>query len=151
MAITVYATRAQFFERLPQTALGSRTVADVDDALVTSSADMDDSFRGVYPLPFATVGASVSRRCADHARYLFMSGRGYDPQADADKQIAADEAAYQVWVDKVQRRVLFPDVTIDPTAQMPTSLNPHGAAQPAVTSYSVVDVSSGCVAGNRGW
>lgn len=135
MTIYTYASVAQFFEwGLPQTALGSRTVADVQAALDAASADMDDSFRGRFPLPFSAVGLSVSRRCVHHARYLFLGGRGFSPVSGADQDVIAAEAAYQEWIDKVQRRVLFPDVTVDPSATLPTTLDPAGSAQPAVLS-----------------
>lgn len=152
MAITTYATVAQFFEwGLPQTALGSRTVADVQSALDAASSDMDDAFRGRFPLPLASVGLSVSKRCVYLARYAFMGGRGFDPQSDGDREIVAKSEEAWVWLDKVQRRTAFPDVVIDTTATTPTTLDPGGASQPMVLSSSVIDVSSGQVASNRGW
>lgn len=142
MAILVYATVLQFFDwGLPQTAIGSRTVADVQSAIVASSSDMDDCFRGRFPLPFATVGLSVSRRCVYHARYIFLGGRGYSPVSGADDDILRAETEYQEWIDKVQRRVMFPDVTIDPTAKTPPSLDPGGSAQPLALSSSSVDAN----------
>ena len=90
MAITTYATTQQFFQWSPTTILGARTVADVQNALDTFSGEMDDFFRGRFPLPFATVGISVSRKCVMGARYVFLGGRGFDPQTDADKQIVSD-------------------------------------------------------------
>lgn len=135
MAIYVYASVAQFFEwGLPQTALGARTVTDVLRSLEASSSDMDDCFRGRFPLPFSAVGLSVSRRCVHHGRYLFLGGRGFSPVSGADQDILRAEEDYQVWIDKVQRRVLFPDVTIDPSAVLPTNLDPGGSAQPVVLS-----------------
>jgi hypothetical protein len=133
--ITTYATAAQFFEwGLPQTALGNRQVSDVQSALDAASGDMDDSFRGRFPLPFASVGLSVARRCVHHARYLFLGGRGFSPVTGADQDILRAEEDYQVWIDKVQRRVLFPDVVVDPSATLPTTLDPAGSAQPTVLS-----------------
>jgi phage gp36-like protein len=150
--VTTYATVAQFFAwGLPQTALGARTTADVESALEAASADMDDCFRGRFPLPFLAVGLSVSRRCVYHARYLVLGGRGFSPVTGADQDILDAEKAVQEWLDKVQRRVLFPDVTIDPSATLPTSLDPSGSAQPYVITSSVVDVSTGRTATNRGW
>lgn len=151
MAISTYASVAQFFEwGLPQTALGARTVAGVQSALDAASADMDDAFRGRYPLPFASVGLSVSRRCVHHARYLFMGGRGFSPVTSADQDIIRAEEDYQAWVDKVQRRVLFPDVTIDPTATVIQPVAPDSYAQPVALSSSVVN-SNGARAATRGW
>lgn len=151
MSVTTYASVAQFFQwGLPQTALGARTVADVQSALDAASSDMDDCFRGAYPLPFASVGTSVSRRCVHHARYLFMGGRGFSPVTGADQDIVRAEEDYQEWADKVQRRVIFPDVVVDPTA---TAIRPptiDSYAQPLALSSSVVN-SNGCRAPTRGW
>lgn len=134
MSVTVYATVADFVQRLPQTAWGARTTADVQYALATASSDMDDTFRGLYPLPFLAVGASVTRRCVDHARYLFMGGRGFSPTTEADQDIVRAEEEYVAWMDLVQRRTKFPDVTIDPAA--PTTLPQSRGlySQPTVAS-----------------
>lgn len=142
MPVTVYATVADFTARLPVTAWGARTVADVQTALAFASADMDDCFRGRWTLPFVSVGASVTRRCVDHARYLFMGGRGFSPVTGADEDIVRAEEDYQVWIDKVQRRVLFPEVvTLD---------NPSALEQPVVLTRSVIN-DNGAIATNRGW
>lgn len=151
MSVTVYADVPQFFAwGLPQTAMGARTVADVQAALAASSADMDDAFRGRFPLPFLAVGLSVARRCVEHARYLFLGGRGFSPETEADKDIVRAEADFWQWLDRVQRRVLFPDVTIDPTARVPLTLDPGGSAQPVVLSSSVVTMD-GARAPTRCW
>ena len=68
----------------------------------------------------------------------------------ADQDILRAEEEYKEWIDKVQRRVLFPDVTIDPSAIMPTSLDPMGSAQPIVLSSSVIN-SDGRRADTRMW
>lgn len=128
-----YATVPQFFGPggLPSTALGALTVTDVQNCLDTSTSDMDDSFRGVYGdgFMFSAVPLSVSRRCVQHAKWLFMRLRGDSPENGSDQSINADEADYQVWIDKVQRRVLFP---VDRTMIVVTA--PLFSAQPAVLS-----------------
>jgi len=135
VAITTYATLAQFFEwGLPATALGARTTADVQSALDAASSEMDDYFRGVYPLPFSSVGLSVSRRCVAIARNIFMGGRGFSPVTGADEDLIRQLKDAEDWLDKVQRRVKFPDVVIDPTATLPVNLTPGGSAQPTVLS-----------------
>ena len=143
MPVTVYASVADFVQRLPVTAWGARTIADVQYALATASSDMDDCFRGRYVLPFLAVGASVARRCVDHARYLFMGGRGFSPTTESDQDIIRAEEEFQVWLDKVQRRVLFPDVT--PIASGSPTLD-----QPFVISSSVIN-DLGQRGPNRGW
>lgn len=125
-----YASVAQFFGPggLPSTALGALTTADVFDCLVTSTSDMDDCFRGVYGVGFvfSSVGASVSRRCVQHAKWLLMRRRGDSPETGSDQSINADEEDFREYIDKVQRRVIFPEVTLQ-TA-------PLYSAQPAVLS-----------------
>lgn len=143
-----YASVAQFFGPggLPQTSLGSKSVADVQASLDQSSADIDSlAFRGVYgpQFVFSAVGIDVGRRCIQHARWLFLDGqRGYDPQAGADGTIKAGEDDFRAWCDRVHRRVEFPDVTV--------YAQPNFSAQPIVMSFSVVN-SNGRVAENRGW
>lgn len=135
MAITTYATVAQFFDwGLPQTALGARTVADVQSALDAASSDMDDFFRGRFPLPFSAVGLSVSRKCVALAVNIFLGGRGFSPVTGADERVIAGVADAKDWLDRVQRRVLFPDVTSDASAVMPTSLTEPGSPQPLALS-----------------
>lgn len=150
MAITVYATRNDFSAVLPTTAWGARTVADVDQALADASSEMDDFFRGRYPLPFSRVGQTVAKRCAFIARYLFLGGRGFAPETDSDKRVVADYEQTMEWLDRVQRRVTHPDVTVDPTAIAPASLDPAGSPQPIALSLSVVDMN-GRTAPTRGW
>jgi|SRR5271166_1676209 len=143
MAIFVYATANDFNAVLPSTAWGARTIADVNQALADASSEFDDHFRGRFPLPLASVDQSVARRCALYARYLFLGGRGFSPTSDGDRQVVADAMNVEAWLDKVQRRVLFPNVVSDPTAIVPTTLDPVGSAQPNVLSSSVVN-NDGC-------
>lgn len=149
MPVTVYASVAQFTARLPQTAWGARNTVDVQNALAFASSDMDDVFRGIYPLPLLRVGYSVSIRCVDRARYIFMGGRGFSPETEADKDIVSAEAAFWEWLDRVHRRALFPDVTVDPAA--PTMLpQQHGSySQPTVAS-SIPRGWEGCGPYGRG-
>jgi phage gp36-like protein len=134
VSVTVYAAVPDFIAVLPQTAWGPKTTVDVQTALADMSGLMDDHFRGVYPLPFLAVGRSVTRLCALGARYLFLGGRGFSPVTDSDRAIVADFAEVMARLDKYQRRVLFPDVTIDPNATL-TLPQQHGAmSQPTVSS-----------------
>lgn len=141
MPITVYCTDADFAAVLPATAWGARTIADVHQAEIDASDFFNDFFRGVFPLPLAHVGQSVARRCALYARYLFLGGRGFNPEGGADRLIVSDAMNVEAWLDKVQRRVIFPDITIDPSAVAPPSLTPSPASpQPICLSSSVVDL-----------
>lgn len=143
-----YASVAQFFGPggLPQTALGARSVADVQACLDTSTSDMDSlAFRGVYGpgFKFSAVGLDVARRCVQHARFLFLDGpRGYDPQAGADTTIKGGDTEFLAWCDRVHRRVEFPDVTVN--------TQPQFSAQPLALSSSVID-DNGRRAPNRCW
>lgn len=150
MAITVYADVPAFIAVLPVTAWGAKTASDVQAALADFSAEMDDYFRGVFPLPFASVGPSVSKRCAYGARYNFLGGRGFSPEGDADKDIVRAYEKVMEWLVGVQRRTIFPDVKIDPTAAEPPKVADQNYAQPVVLSSSVVD-SNGRRAPTRCW
>ncbi len=143
MPVTSYASIAEFSSRLPATAWGSRTQADVQNAIDDASALMDDCFRGRWELPFAAVGRSVSLQCVNIARNLFMGGRGFTPVHGADQDLISGLTDAREWLDKVQRRVLFPDVTL---INAPPSLD-----QPVVLSSSAINPYGSQVAGNRGW
>lgn len=135
MPVTTYATVAMFFDwGLPQTALGARTVADVQSALDAASVCMDDFFRGRFPLPFSRVGLSVSMKCVAIAVNIFLGGRGMSPVTGSDQSVIAGLADAKDWLDRVQRRVLFPEVVSDPNALMPTSLTEPGSPQPLALS-----------------
>ena len=145
MPVTTYATVAQFFQwGLPQTALGARSVADVQAALDAASALMDDYFRSRYVLPFAAVGLTVARHCVAIAVNIFMGGRGFSPVSGADESIVNGLTAAEAWLDKVQRRLLHPDVT-----------DGNGDASPLVQAQVVscgsVINDAGCRAASRGW
>lgn len=151
MAIYVYCLVSDFMAVLPATAWGARTIVDVNQAIVDASDWFNDFFRGVVPLPLARVGQSVARRCALFSRYLFLGGRGFSPDSGADKLIISDAMNVEAWLDKVQRRVIFPDVTIDPSAVAPTSLTPSPASpQPIAISSSNLDLN-GRRGATRGW
>lgn len=128
-----YATVAQFFGPggLPATALGSLTTDDVQNCLATSTGDIDDCLRGVYGDGFtiSSAPASLARRCVQHAKWLFMRLRGDSPETGSDQSINADEDDFRVWIDKVQRRVLFP---IDKSLIVVVA--PQFSAQPFVSS-----------------
>lgn len=64
-----------------------------------------------------------------------MRLRGDSPETGSDQSINADEDDFRVWIDKVQRRVLFP---IDKSLIVVVA--PQFSAQPFV--------SSNC---SRGW
>jgi hypothetical protein len=141
--VTTYASVADFFRwGMPQTAMGSRTVADVQSALDAASAVLDDYFRGRWRLPFLAVGTSVALHTVAVAVNIFLGGRGFSPVTGADQKVIDDLKAAEVWADKVQRRVLFPDVTL--------ASNPYELEQPTVISFSVIN-ANGQTAPNRGW
>lgn len=151
MAIYVYCLVSDFMAVLPATAWGARAIVDVNQAIVDASSTFDDSFRGVYALPLATVDQSIARKCALYARYLFLGGRGFSPDSGADKLIISDAMNVEAWLDKVQRRVIFPNVTSDPSAVAPTSLTPSPASpQPLAISSSNLDLN-GHRGATRGW
>lgn len=153
MAVTVYASASDFFGPggAPPTIVGSLSLADVNDALTKASALMDGFFRGRFPLPFASVGAEVSLWCVQIARYLFLQERGMSPVTGSDERVVKDYESALEWLDKVQRRVFFPSVTIDSTAAAIPVVTPDTYVQPMVTSSSMVGVATGRTDSTRGW
>ncbi len=143
MPVTSYASIAEFSSRLPATAWGSRTQADVQNAIDDASALMDDYFRGRWALPFAAVGRSVSLQCVAIARNLFMGGRGFAPVHGADADLIAGLTEAKEWCDLVQRRLLHPDVTL--------LFAPPSLEQPIAVSSSAVNPWGPQVAATRGW
>jgi hypothetical protein len=151
--ITVYAQVSDFTAALPATAWGARTIVDVNQALADASSEMDDFFRGRYPLPLIAVPQTVARRCALLARYLFLGGRGFSPATESDKDITKAATDVYAWLDEVQRRVrhpLTPGVHFDANASVVQPLDSVAAAQPLVVASSVVD-DRGRVCATRGW
>lgn len=145
MPILTYATTVQFFQfGLPQTALGAATIADVQAALDSASSLMDDYFNGRYNLPFVAVSLSVAEKCCHIAAFLFLSGvRGYNPDADADKNVKGRYDEALAWCDRVQRRAIHPIVT-------DSGPDPR-LIQPEALSSSVVNVATGQRAATRCW
>lgn len=143
----MYATQADLQNILPQTAFGTLTPTQINAALQQASDEADGYFRnrwGKASVPFVAWDTSVTRHVADIAAYYAMQTRGYRSQSGADSEFEKKYLAAVAWLDKVQKQQITPLVTLAATG-LP------GSVQPNLVSTSVVDVSSGRVAPNRGW
>lgn len=136
---------------LKANAWGTATETDIEAELDAASEMMDDFLNGRYNLPLLSWPRSFRVCCCAIASYLLLvSPRGYNAGAGADENIRkrydemiSTSEATEGYLRKVQRRVLHPVVT---ETQTDTRLE-----QPVILSSSVVDVSTGATAANRGW
>jgi phage gp36-like protein len=136
---------------LPIAAL--RTIASVGSdpvarACQTAGDYSDAFFRGRWgytAVPLLTWDTSITRANAQIAAYWLMRGpRGLDPSGK-EYQLLRDEYKEAVdYLDKIQRQQAHPLVTL-------SNANAPGAVQPNLVTSSVVNLSNGAVARNRGW
>lgn len=148
-----YATQTDLTNSgFPAAAIGNLTTAQVAACLQQASDLADSYFRarwGSAAVPLTAWDTSVTSACVKIAALLVMRTRGYSAQslADSNFQKGYDEAV--TWLRDVQRQQAHPNVTL---ANETTGPNPGARLQqPAVSSFSVVDLSSGSTAPNRGW
>lgn len=113
-------------------------------ALDEASDFIDDRLRARYALPLLAFPTSFARYAVSIAVYNLMSRRGYGPAAGADELFKVRYDAALRELELIQKQQLHPNVTPQPS-QTPTYV------QPTVLSSSVIDLSSGSSAPNRGW
>ncbi len=129
---------------LPATALGDLSTTQQQDALDNASAEVDSYLRGRYALPLVAWGVEVTKATCVLAAYALMSVRGYEPGGGADATLYQRYQDTLTWLRAVQRQAAHPNVT-------PASNQVPGWNQPYVISSSVIDLSTGRRAPNRGW
>lgn len=142
-----YASYAQFLVYgMPGVSLGTLTQAVVEESLQEASDEMDQHFGGRWKLPLASWPVELfARYCCWIAAYKLVTGaRGFNPAQGSDANFKARYDSALEWLDKIQRRVLHPQVTEAPTA------SDGDLAQPVAVSSSVVNYY-GQRAANRGW
>ena len=132
---------------VPQTALQS-----IPDALLTaqlqSASDYADSFFrarwGTASVPLVAWDTAVREAVAKIAAYRLIRVRGFRPGSGSDSEIRKGHDDAVAWLDRVQRQQAHPLVTL-------AAVHQPGTPQPNFTSTSVVDLSNGRAAPNRGW
>jgi phage gp36-like protein len=126
---------------------GTLTLGQINAALQNASDFADGFFRARYgagSCPVLAWDSSVIEAVAKIAAYRLIVIRGYNPNnsGDVNFRLQFDDAVR--WLGMVQRQQAHPNVT-------PATTSGNGAVQPQVISKSVVNVSNGGTAPNRGW
>lgn len=130
---------------LPATALGTVTSQQQQDSLDSAAGTVDSYLRGRYALPLqAPIPVELTEATCKIAAWRILQVRGFNPQAPGDLAIQIGYSDSVSWLNKVQRQAAHPNVI---------QAGGDGGAheQPTVLSSSVVDVSTGATAPNRGW
>lgn len=127
---------------------GQLNVAQITQACQNASDYADGFFRaryGVGSCPLLAWDSSITLAVAKVAVWYLICIRGFNPNANADQNFRTQYDDAEKFFNNVQRQQAHPLVT--PAG---SSAN-EGAQQPRLISTSVVDVSSGRRASNRGW
>lgn len=130
-------------------AQGQLTVAQITQACANASDVADGYFRaryGVGSCPLQAWDSSITLAVAKIAVWYLICIRGFNPNATADANFRTQYEDAIAFLNAVQRQQAHPNVT--PQGSLTT--NP-GAQQPQLISSSVVDLSLGRRAPNRGW
>jgi phage gp36-like protein len=129
-------------------AQGQLTVAQINAACQNASDYADGFFRaryGVGSCPLLAWDSSITLAVAKIAVWYLVCVRGFNPNGQADQNFRTQYEDADLFFNKVQRQQAHPQVT--PAGSSANA----GAQQPQLLSASVVDVSSGRKAPNRGW
>lgn len=131
---------------VPQQAIANYT-AQAQANLVKASALADTYFRarwGTNAVPLLAWDDTVTDAVAQIAAYWTLRVRGYQATAPGDRDFRQGYEDKIKWLERVQKQQAHPVVTLAATMQ-------PGSVQPRVVSTSVVDLSTGGTAPNRGW
>ena len=120
--------------------------ATLNAQCIAASAMIDDYIGGRYPLPLLSWPASFTMRAAQITAYIALKSRGYDPDAEADKQWVADYKDAIEWCKGIQRQEIHPQVQVtqpspgNPTYDLPqvSSSEPRGYAQVSPSGRPVI-------------
>lgn len=149
----MYATQTDLTNSgFPPSALGNLTSGQINACLQQASDMADSYFRarwGTAAVPLLVWDTSVTNAVVKIAALLVLRTRGYAAQslADSNFQKGYDEAVQ--WLRDVQRQQAHPSVTLANESAGPSISS--RLQQPSVSSVSVVDLSTGSTAPNRGW
>lgn len=129
---------------LPSTAIGNLTPTQVSAALTEASSRVDSFLRGRFALPLVAWETDITQATCAIAAYNLLSIRGYNPGSGADVNIRDRYLDTLRWLSQVQKNMAHPNIT-------PAAAQSAGYAQPNITTSSVISLSSGRTARNRGW
>lgn len=143
--MTAYASLENLYTYgAPQKAFGQLTDDQKNNELEAASRYVDSFLRGRYLLPLVSWGVEITEATCKIAAYNLMNVRGYNPASGADMNLETRYNAAVAWLTLVQKQQAHPNVTLTPDKT--PDIN-----QPQVISSSVVDLSTGAKAPNRGW
>ncbi|GAC1536349.1 MAG: hypothetical protein NVS3B10_00190 [Polyangiales bacterium] len=129
---------------VPATALATLTSAQQGACLQAASDYVYAELATRYPTPWSFWDSQVVSAVVRIAQAELLAVRGYAPTAGMDKLIGDRSAEAKKWIGDVKRQASHPNIIAAPSAAT-------GYQQPQVNSSSVVDLSSGATANNRGW
>lgn len=130
---------------LPQSALGTVTTQQQQDAVDSAAGTVDSYLRGRYALPLQSpIPVEITEATCRVAAWRIMSVRGFNPKSPGDVVIRDAYLDTVSWLNKVQRQAAHPNV-IEAT-------DTGGAHnQPVVISSSVTYLNNGARLPQRGW
>ncbi len=141
-----YAQVADFYTfGLPQVALGAVQPSTVQSQLDAAAGRVDSQLGARYPVPLAApIPAIITQMTCQIAAYPILSNsRGFNPTLPGDKAVYDNYMAALAWLDDVKhQRAHLTGIAESGTSPVP---------QPVVISSSVVNLSNGASAPNRGW
>lgn len=130
----------------PATAFSTISIADQQAALDNASAKIDEFLTARYPLPLISWPVSITEYAARIAAYNVLSVRGYNPaignEGDTNLKSRYDDAIRMLTL--IQKQQMHPAVVAQPNQAATYE-------QPAVYSFSCVNVGSGATGSDRGW
>lgn len=130
---------------LPASALGALTSTQQQAALDTAAGTVDEHIAGRYTMPLQPpIPLIFTELTCVIATWRLMQVRGMDPSSPDYKAFRDRYLDAMGTLGKIQRQALHPIVNQSATA-------PAEGAQPTVLSQSVVSMSNGATAPNRGW
>lgn len=128
----------------PATAFGNISTGDQQAALDEASGRVDEFLAARYPLPLISWPTSITEYTCRIATWNLLSARGYNPTMGGDSNIKDRYDNAIEMLTLVQKQQLHPAVVPQPN-QAPTY------EQPAVYTFSAVDMGTGAIDNDRGW
>lgn len=140
-----YATLADLYRYgAPASAFSTLSDSDRQAGLDEASAKIDEYLAARYPLPLISWPASIIEYACRIATYNLLSARGYNPAAAGDDNILKRHDWAIAQLTLIQKQMLHPAVVAQPAQDTVY-------AQPTVSTFSVIDVGTGCTGNDRGW
>lgn len=128
----------------PATAFGDISTSDQQAGLDEASAKVDEFLGARYPLPLISWPTSITEYACRIAAWNLISVRGYNPAMGGDENLRAryDDAIRQLTL--IQKQQMHPNVVPQPNQNVTFE-------QPAVYTFSAVDMGTGATDNDRGW